>query len=184
MPPHTGGFMGLPIVSLDAGWCQGNIDTMYALFVIPTLRNISITDAWRWNDFGVSSNIERKGTPYVESIFLRNTTPAATCLENLLAWPKALKRLLVQDVDSNRSPWLSPRDVASALHIQCATLEELRIIGPGRARMTNGTIDESLKEFAALKRLAVPTNHLVMLDAEFKYFTRHLAKGKRRQESY
>jgi hypothetical protein len=56
MPPHTGGFMGLPI-SLDAGWCQGNVDKMYVLFVIPTLRNISITDAWRWNDFGGSSNI-------------------------------------------------------------------------------------------------------------------------------
>jgi hypothetical protein len=87
----------------------------------------------------------------------------------------------VQDVDSNRSPWLSPRDVATALHSQCATLEELIIVGLGRARRTNGTIYEILKEFAALKRLAVSTNHLVMLDAEFESFTRHLGQGEKKK---
>jgi hypothetical protein len=187
-PPNMDHLVGLPVVSLDIGspgrhsWNDGSTfktDEMYSLFLIPTLRQISIYRARRWwPPFLGNLEDQQRGTSSVESIFLHNTVPISRNLQALLSWPKALKYFHLEtpaalENGSENYEMLSPKDIAAALRNQSATLEEFILVSrSGDMRIRPKTVFGSLQALAALKRLAVPRDYLVRSETEFGEYSK------------
>lgn len=108
-------------------------DDIYLLFSIPTLRDLTLRNARRWDAFKPASGPQmldrtRAQTSNVVSLSLPDTIPMDTDLEEILTWPKALRSFFHENVVGQkmfRGGRPSPQHFLEGIASQRLSLEEV-----------------------------------------------------------
>ena len=150
-------------------------EEIYAIFTIPTLQQLTLRGARRWNAFSrILTYPQYAETSNIVALSLPDTVPMDVDLEEILTWPKALKWYFHQSLEGHRHHFqfgggghiASPEYFLKSLATQRDSLQEL-IYNHGEDCCGD---DESLfdpvlmREFVSLKYLSVPRKCFV--DAE------------------
>jgi hypothetical protein len=162
-----------PDIQCDVDVHKGLRDSLYSIFCIPTLQNLSLRKARAWHAFDPlpPNDDSRVGPSNLMSLSLPDTVPLSRDPKEILTWPKALRHIYHESTESefnyffqnNGSEQItSPKFFIKGLHSQRDTLEEL-IYNNGKDCCSDdeSTFDIALKEFVSLRPLVVSRDSLV-----------------------
>ena len=150
-------FMFLPLRSLSLHHSNEvyDIDYLYSLFNIPTLRWLSISGLTWSHPLLRKDDIDRSRTSTLTKLSFPSSAPSANDLAELLTWPIALRHFSLEASPDERPAQPRVRRLIQLLSLQRETLEELYLSGEPRHPLLSYRLGLELIEFSALKRLSI-----------------------------